>query len=445
MKKSAVLIALVALLLQAVAAFAQSSDYEIIETFKKSHQALLASIKAVQDPAQCISLDGEIGRLESEYGQHRKLLAEGLYPETLDTAIAELRDRLKKATERVNLVEEGKKDKATIEVIAKKAETAEKRVEVVSRQNEEYKASIDKLNLELKDLTAQLQRLSDENAGLLEKVKALQLENKKDKESIARLKGLTEKLTANIRDRDELIIAMMDSLFKEYAKAGLTDVQRKNLFVNAQGNDYVGKIIATVDENIKYAEGSLLSPQDVALARGEQAKLALKWDEIKPHVARLYPDETIRTRDIATVDSRVSDWKKSIADATWRSVNLVFVGQGVDIGAFQSAEEFTARLTAYLDAQLKNPSRETYATFKGKVWDSPFKDQWLPVIPTDELTAQQRTAIEERISQWDKAISAIVARRRMLYGVGAAVLIALVALAVVLGLKKKKPDVTGAA
>ena len=82
------------LLLQAGGAFAQTSDYEIIDSFKKKHQALMEAIKTAQDPAQPAVLEGEIGRLEGDYGQHRKLLADGLHPQTLDTSIAALREQL---------------------------------------------------------------------------------------------------------------------------------------------------------------------------------------------------------------------------------------------------------------------------------------------------------------------------------------------------------------
>lgn len=438
MKRAGLLAVLALLLLQVGAASAQTSDYEIIEAFKKSYQSLLGAVKAAQSPAECVTLEGQVGRLEADYQQHRKLLAEGLYPETFDAAIATLREQLKKSTERVSLIEERKQDKAVIEVVSKKAETAEKKVVEVTRQNEEFKAAIDKLNLELKDLTGRLQKLTDENTGLLAQVKALQQENRQDKESIAKLQALTEKLNANIRDRDDLIVKMMDSLFNEYSKAGLTDVQKQNLFVNAQGNDYVGKIVATVDGNIKYAQSALLSPQDLKQARDEHQKLAAKWETIKPQVAKLYPDTQIRTRDITTVDSRITDWKRSIDAAAWKSIQQVFAGQNINVGPFQNGAEFHTRVLAYLDAQLKQPTRDAYNTFKRKAWDSPIKDQWLPLIPADDLTAQQRADIEERITRWDKEIAAI-ALRRTLIGVGVAALVALIVVVAMISLKKKKP------
>ena len=218
---------------------------------------------------------------------------------------------------------------------------------------------------------------------------------------------MTEKLNANIRDRDDLIVKMMDSLFNEYSKSDLTDAQKNNLLVNAQGNDYVGKIIATVDGNVRSVERTVMLPQDVGLIKAEERKVSAKWNAIKPYVGKLYPDEQARALELGRVDGRLSDWKRRIDDTTWKSIQQVFVDQKVDIGMFYTAEEFHARLLAYLDEQVKKPSRAAYRTFKSKVWDSPIKDQWLPVISTEELTAKQRSDIEERIALWGGKISAL--------------------------------------
>ena len=112
------------------------------------------------------------------------------------------------------------------------------------------------------------------------------------------MRELTDKLYANIRDREELIVKMMDSLFDEYSKADLTDAQKKNILAIAQENDYVSKIVTTIDGNINYVGTALLTPQDVNVIRDQQKRLAVKWDGIKPFVSKLYPDDQTRARDI---------------------------------------------------------------------------------------------------------------------------------------------------
>jgi hypothetical protein len=173
----------------------------------------------------------------------------------------------------------------------------------------------------------------------------------------------------------------------------------------------------------------------VNVIRDQQKRLALKWEGIKPFVSKLYPDEQSRTRDITMVDGRLADLKSGTGEATWRSLRQVFTANGIAIEPFRNAGEFSARVLAYVDEQMKNPSREKYQAFRNKVWDSPIKDQWLPVIPPDELTAKQRADIEERIALWDKQISAAL-WRWVLIGVFAAALLVLVAVMI---RKKKKP------
>lgn len=435
MRKLAGFLMALALLLPCGGALAQSSDYEIIQSYKSSHQSLLESIRTARDPGQHDALQSQIGRLEAEYTPHRKLLGDGLHPDTFGNSIGALREELKKSTERLALVEENRKDKATIEAISLKAEADGKTIVAISRQNEEYRLSLEQLTREVADLSAQIQRLSAENAGLLEQIQSLRREGRKDKESIARLQQLNEKLNANIRSRDDLIVTMMGSLFDEYSKSDLTDERRKDLFVQAQAGDYVGKIIETVDGNVRSVERTIMVPQDIGLIKDEERKVSSKWNAIKPYVGKLYPDEQSAIRDLGRVDSRLADWKRRIDETTWKSIRQVFAAQNIDIGAFGNADEFEARLLAYVDAQIAAPARGTFRTFKSKVWDSPIKDQWLPVIPTDELTAKQRGDIEARIALWEKKISGLFWRGVLIGLFGAAV----VAGVLVWSLRRKKP------
>jgi hypothetical protein len=136
-----------------------------------------------------------------------------------------------------------------------------------------------------------------------------------------------------------LIVKMMDGLFDEYSKADLTDAQKKNILAIAQKNDYVSKIVTTIDGNINYVGTALLTPQDVNVIRDQQKRLAVKWDGIKPFVSKLYPDEQSRTRDISMVDGRLSDLKSGTGEATWRSIRQVFTANGVEIEPFRNAGE----------------------------------------------------------------------------------------------------------
>ena len=321
--------------------------------------------------------------------------------------------------------------------MAVKAKEDEIKITTISRENEEFRASIAKLSQDVQEMSSRIEQLTTENTGLAEQIKALQSESRKDKDSIAKLKALTDKLNANIRDRDELIIKMMDSFVGEYSKGSLTDAQKKDLFVNVQGNDYVGKIISTIDENVKYAETTIPASQDAKSMREEQRRLSAKWEELKPYLGKLYTDEQARVRDFATVDGRLADWKKNVDEALWRSIQQVFAGQNIDIGPFHSAGEFSTRLLAYIDQQLQNPSRDTYNAFR-RVWDSPIKDTWLPIIPMEELSQQQRGEIEARITLWEKKISALLWRWVLIGAFGVAV----VAVILVVSLRKKKPAAT---
>lgn len=434
MKKLAGLLAL-ALLALPVWALAQVSDYEIIQTYKSRHRVLLEAIKASQDPGRHGDLESQVVTLEGDYAQHRRLLDDGLHPEGFDRSIAALRDQLGKTAERLSLIEERRQDKATIATISRKVEADAETIGVLSRENAGFREAIEKLTREVADLSGRIEKLDAENAGLLESIKRLQQEKRRDKASIAALEELTAKLRDNVRSRDDLIVRMMGSLFDEYSKSNLTEAQKHELFVNAQGNDYVGRIIATIDGNVDAVGRTVMLPQDVGLIKEEERKVAAKWEAIKPYVGKLYPDEQAGARDLGRVDGRLAEWRRSIGETTWKSIQRVFADQGIDVGTFGSAGEFQARLLAYLDQQINAPSRAKYRTFRSKVWDSPIKDQWLPVIPTEELTAKQRADIEERVALWGKKVAALLWRFVLAGILGLAVL---TAVAVVV-MRRRKP------
>lgn len=428
MKKAIGLLAILALLLPSGGAFAQSSDYETIESFKKKHQSLLQSITAAQDLGQRSLFEQEIGTLERDYQQHRTLLGEGLYPESFEAAIATLREQLNRTTERLELVEERRMDKVQIAEIG--------------RQNEEYRASIEQLTRDVEERSARILQLTAENAGLQTTIQALQAQGRKDRDSIAKLQELTarlkesnDKLTDNIRDRDELVVKLMDSLFDEYSKAELTEARKKDLLAVAQEHDYVSKIVTTLDGNIAFVETALLTPQDARQIRDQQQQISGKWDQLKPYVSKLYPDDVTRLRDLSAVDSRLSALKQKTDEATWNSIRQVFTEQNVALEPFHTGGEFHARVLAYIDKQVQHPSREAYRRFRSQIWDSPLKNQWLPVVSADELTVQQRNDIEARIALWEKKISAQLWRWVLIGAFAAAV----AAAAVTVIMRKKKP------
>jgi hypothetical protein len=141
------------------------------------------------------------------------------------------------------------------------------------------------------------------------------------------------------------------------------------------------------------------------------------------------------------VDGRLADWKRNVDAALWKSLQQVFAAQNIDIGPFRNGGEFSAQLLAYIDQQINNPSRETYQRFRQQVWDTPIKDTWLPIISNEELSQQQRADIEAKIALWEKKISALLLRWVLIGGLGVAV----VAVILVVSLRKKKPAATTSA
>ena len=108
--------------------------------------------------------------MEAAFAPNAALLAEGLYPETFGSSIAMLREQLAQATKRVTLVEEAKKDRATIQDFSRRVEADTKTIAEISQQNAEYRASLEKLTLEVNALSAQIQKLTDQTISEIDQV-----------------------------------------------------------------------------------------------------------------------------------------------------------------------------------------------------------------------------------------------------------------------------------
>jgi len=358
--------------------FAQVSDYDIIQNFKKSYQAIYDSVRTASSLEKCDLLDQKISSLKSEYTKHQVLLNDGLHPDNFDVSFTKLNSQLSIAKE---------KNKLAVDLGSS------------NLQN-------DSLRQEVSSLNGRIQQLADENGGFLKEIKSLKLTIKKDKETIARMSKLIDKLKANIEARDNLVINMLDSLFIEFSKPELNDVEKGNLQLTVNSKDFLRTILNTVNDNEKFIESASLTAQDLMFIKEEHKKFRGLWKKVSPSIGQLYPDEATRDQSIGMVDNKISSWKSKIESTVWKSIYLEFTKQNINVQQFKNATEFHDNLLTYIDLEMQQPSKEKFVTFNDSVWEPVIKDQWMAVIQSDNsLTEAQRIEIEDKIDLWGKNFS----------------------------------------
>jgi len=164
-----------------ITAINAQSDYEKTQNFKNKYASLEQKIKDALSLEEVGALVESISAFKNEFADHKALLDKTLYPDNFSSAI----EKLEKAAE---------------------------------LRKGDFTQIVD-LQTEVGTLKTALTELNDQNASLLVQIKDLQFSQKKDQATINSLNRLVASLKANIKERDELVKGIVDSLLQEFTSA----------------------------------------------------------------------------------------------------------------------------------------------------------------------------------------------------------------------------------
>ena len=179
-----------------------NSDYAVTTSFTHNERSIHDQIASATATVELDSLKVAIGTLERTFSPHRSLLDKALYPETFGSAISALQQELRQTYDRVFLIET-------------------------------QGARIDALEMELAGVIRNLDSLSLARNSILEELARL-------KKSNGRLQETVKRLSANLEARDQLIFALIDTVFEGY---DLPDNQTGEVRPHALGQR-LGKVSA---------------------------------------------------------------------------------------------------------------------------------------------------------------------------------------------------------
>lgn len=368
-------ILLLCLIVLSAFVFAQS-DYETTQNFKNKAKVITDAIKTITTQSELDRAKAAIEKLKSDYISHKDLLDKALYPDDFDKVIS----RLNKS--------------------------------IISKNTEITKVS--SLENQITDLRIKITDLNDKNLVLLGDIKELTRLRVKDSVTINELNAKVRVLGKQIRERDELVVGLVDSLLQDFINKPetMTDVTKRNLERKIDSRNLFTNIKRTLNDNIDFLELTIFTPEDLIELKEQNKKFREVWKKLGPQLTEFYINKNEKKDELNTINSLFNSWNSKIDNAVWESINYHFKNYNVNLLPYNNGSEFTANILAHITLELNGVETKTedelyknYHSFNDSVWVKEIRPNWLPMLlDHNYLTKNQRITIEEKIVSWELAI-----------------------------------------
>ena len=352
------------------------SDREIVDKFKAEYTSIENSIKNATTLQELNLVLDEITILKRDYAQHKELLNKSLYPDKYDESI----EKLNKAY----LLRQG--DFSTIDV----------------------------LQTEVGELKQQVEFLNQRNNELLVQVQKLEDQRQKDAKTIKKLENLVAELRSSIRERDDLVLSMIDSLMPPTMrdKESLT-MEDKNMVTSEEKKDNVlNNVKTTIRDNIRFIQATSLKPKDLESIREQQKDFVTKWQKVGIKLVEVYAEDKNKAEELKQIDGLFNEWTAVVKQEAWDSINEEFTLNGIELRSFKNGMEFTNAVEMFIGDELKNlgvkseeESKRVYANFADSTWFATIQPVWMNYLVENKmLTDESKNKIESKIAEWKSAL-----------------------------------------
>ena len=407
-KSFKIAIALIALLFVFSGTVNAQSDREKTDKFKSSVQKIEEAIKNAKDVNEAKAIEAQIDKLRSDNQADKALLDKSLYPDDFNASI----------------------EKLSTALTLRKGDFTQ----------------IHELKSEVVGLKDQVTELNQKNYDLISEIRGLTLRVNKSEKANDSLKTLVAQLRASLKERDKLVMGMVDSLLTEFTKdpSGLSEsaqtgmitaIKNKNLFFNIQ---------RTINDNIKFMEVTQLNADDISEMKKQQIKFSKLWRQIGPKLADVYLSKKESTQQITQINSLFQSWSNLINNQLWGNVDKVFKEKNVKILPYNNGSEFSENLKSYIQDQIKNlptigkdQSLKEFNLLSDTVWFSNVKKDWVPVLIENGLLSEaQKDTVEANLAMWKKQVEPPFAFGWLFLPLGA-IIVVLIIVFVIYSRKKK--------
>jgi len=362
----------------------QLSDRLVVNKFEESVKELhlfADSAKTVQD---CVEINAMADEIEVKYAEKKDLLDRALYPDDYSKTFEKLRGKLMIRRNDLGIIET------------------------------QY-VRITELETQVHGLSNKVDSLSHENERLMNDMKRLSITAAANKSHVDSLQTVISKLRQNLKERDQLIFSLVDSLFLQYDKniSDMTDIEKQSMYRKLERRNVFTGINKSIEDNLKFLQSTNLTPNDYVEIARQNNQFMSKWKGMSPKLSDIYLSGKKKKDEVAQIDSLLTVWSKEVDRSNWTSLNTLLSQNGMLLKPFTNGDEFTSYFTEYIDTLVKNTNQEPedirakrFNTFNDAVWKNNLKPTWLPVlVESGKLTLNQKNKIEEAVDSWHSAVT----------------------------------------
>lgn len=266
-------------------------------------------------------------------------------------------------------------------------------------------------------MSGKINDLTNENEKLLGGVKNLQRAHVLNMEAAAMDRALLDslniiisKLHQNLKERDKLIFALVDTLFMQYDKdvASMNDVEKQGISVRFERRNVLTNIKKSIADNLKFLESTNLSPNNYAEIARQNQRFSSQWNGLRPKIAGIYLGGKQKTNEAVFIDSMLSIWSSKADQGIWKALRVLLEKGGIQLKPFSGGDEFTANFSEFVSAEISNTKQLPedvrlirFNTFNDLVWKTDLDPTWLPLlVGSKKITADQKAEIEKRVESW---------------------------------------------
>jgi hypothetical protein len=368
----------------------EKSDFEVIQSFKKKHSEIQKAIETASTVQECVDVASRIDDLEKEFADDTKLLDKALYPDGYKGKITTVRVQLKLSQDKLGIIQ-----------------TQYARITELETQVKTLTEKVDKMTSENADLLSQVQRMGETVKGTAAGARA-------DKQTIDSLNAMIGKLRSNIKERDALIFALVDSLFMQYDKSvgSMKDVEKQGLAGKLERRNVFTNVRKSVEDNIAFLQSTALSSHDIAEMVKEQRRFQSQWKAFGSKLTGLYEPGKKGANQVAQIEGLVDEWGKKAETAFWKGLNLAFRDKGYGVKIFNTGGEFVANFKSFVDEEIqiaaKGNADQAYKRFQGfsdSLWSKELELAWLPLlVESGKITDAQKKEVEAKFAEWGNAV-----------------------------------------
>lgn len=352
------------------------SDLEIVDNFKSEAASIESTIKNATSLQDLKDVPSRINTLRENYADHKELLDKSLYPDNYQTTL----DKLNKNY----LMRQG--DFTTIDV----------------------------LQTEVSALNEQVEFLNERNNELLSEVRSLEAQRDKDAKTIKKLNNLVAQLRTSIRERDELVLSMIDSLMPPTVRNQdiLSSEDKSMIAKEEQEQNVIENVKTTIKDNIRFMQVTSLKPDDLIAIREQQEDFSAKWQKVGVKLIEVYSEDEKKSEELKEIDELFNQWYAAVTAEAWKSIDDEFALNGIELRSFKNGEEFTTSVEMFIGDELKNlgvksdeDSKKVYAQFADSTWFAAIQPVWMNyLIENKMLTEENKDRMEGKIAEWKNAL-----------------------------------------